>query len=396
MTNVIIRPQKKLRGTNDFDWSRQSRAHWKSDSQQGVLSITDVDLNYAFEYVGCVERLVVTDLTDRIYISCVQAINMSYGAAPTGPAGTGKTETTKDLGRAWARYFLVTNCGETMTTDIMGRWFKGIAQEGCWCAFDEINRIDVSVLSVVAQQIATVFNARKDCKSEFMFADGTLSKLNREGAVFITMNPDYAGRSQLPENMKAIFRTISVVVPDRLQIIRVHLAAAGFQENNGLARKFTTLYQLCEEQLSHQSQYDFGLRNILSVVRTCGSTLRSLSTAEWAMLNAPNSSGEARVLVQVLRDMNESKLTEQDAPLFSALLNDLFMNTLPLPVPSRKQNLRTEVEHEIKTMNLDACSGWLIKLFQIREQQEVRHGMCIMGDSCSGKTTALLECTGSS
>lgn len=366
----------KIKDASDFDWTKNTRIYWKMDEDQVGISITDVEFIYSYEFLGAKERLCITPLTDRCYVTLAQALGMLYGGAPAGPAGTGKTETVKDLGRTLGVFVVVTNCsGEHKYRD-MAKIFKGLCQSGLWGCFDEFNRISLATLSVVAAQVEAITAAKKADVKTFLFPNDPIAVgLVKSCAYFITMNPGYAGRQELPENLKVLFRGVTMMQPDRQTIIKVKLASVGYLQVDELSKKFTILYRLCEEQLSGQRHYDFGLRNILSVLRTAGNTKRQEPT-----------SSEEMLLARTLRDMNLSKLVAQDKELFDGLLADIFPKQTKIPKMVYK-DVETNVKKLIVERHLVDKLNWFIKTIQLYETSRVRHGFMLVGPAGSGKTT---------
>ena len=175
-------------------------------------------------------------------------------------------------------------------------------------------------MSVVSTQIKAIQNALLQQKKVVNMMTHDIPLVNTLG-IFVTMNPGYEGRSELPDNLKALFRPVVMVVPDMNIICENMLMSEGFTEARKLAKKMTVLYKLSKEQLSKQYHYDFGLRALKSVLVMAGALKRGSSDVS-----------EDKVLMRALRDMNMPKFVDDDVELFMGLIKDLFPGVQIEPV----------------------------------------------------------------
>ncbi|XP_040887758.1 dynein heavy chain 2, axonemal [Toxotes jaculatrix] len=362
-------------GCNDvsaFEWLCQLRLYWDKDANDCIIRQTNTHFKYGYEYLGNSGRLVITPLTDRCYMTLTTALHLHRGGSPKGPAGTGKTETVKDLGKALGMYVIVVNCSEGLDYKSMGRMYSGLAQTGAWGCFDEFNRINIEVLSVVAQQILSILSALSAGQSKFHF-DGQHIRLVWSCGIFITMNPGYAGRTELPDNLKSMFRPISMVVPDSTLIAEIILFGEGFNNCKLLAKKVFTLYSLAVQQLSKQDHYDFGLRALTSLLRYAGKKRRS----------CPNVPDE-EILLMAMKDMNIAKLSSTDLPLFNGITQDLFP-AVETPVIDYGK-LKEAIEVELRQSGLQVTPFTMTKVIQLYETKNSRHSSMLVGKTGSAKS----------
>ena len=224
-------------------------------------------------------------------------------------------------------------------------------------------------------RVQTIRNALIKHLERFQF-EGVEIAMDPRMGIFITMNPGYAGRTELPESVKALFRPVVVIVPDLQQICEIMLFSEGFLTAKVLAKKMTVLYKLAKEQLSKQTHYDFGLRALKSVLNMAGNLKRG----------SPDLP-EDMVLMRALRDMNLPKFIFEDVPLFLGLIGDLFPG---LDCPRvRYPNFNDAVEQYLQEQSYILKTNQCDKVVQMYETMMTRHCTMIVGPTGGGKSVVI-------
>lgn len=350
------------------------------------VKMANAKLNYGFEYLGVPDRLVRTPLTDRCFLTLTQALCQRLGGSPYGPAGTGKTESVKALGLQLGRFTLVFCCDDTFDFQAMGRIFLGICQVGAWGCFDEFNRLEERILSAVSQQIQNIQLGLKqgsEDESSQIELIGRQLRVNQNTGIFITMNPGYAGRSNLPDNLKKLFRSVAMSKPDKELIAEVMLYSQGFNQAKKLSKQAVPFFDQCSKKLSKQAHYDFGLRALKSVLVSSGGLKR-------ARLGDGNLGGEEvvepEIIVQSIRETIAPKLIKADADVMATIETDCFPGVQYVPANLHK------LEEAIRTLaaerQLVVTETWMTKILQLYQIQNIHHGVMMVGNSGSGKSAA--------
>ena len=348
------------------------------------IKMANADLSYGFEYLGVPERLVRTPLTDRCFLTLTQAMSQRLGGSPYGPAGTGKTESVKALGVELGRFTLVFCCDDTFDFQAMGRIFIGICQVGAWGCFDEFNRLEERILSAVSQQVQNIqLGLKKGAQDSNAQTElvGRQFKVNPNTGIFITMNPGYAGRSNLPDNLKKLFRSVAMSKPDKELIAEVMLYSQGFKQAKHLSKQTVPFFEQCLIRLTKQAHYDFGLRALKSVLISSGGLkrVRILAGADDV-----EESLESQIIVQSIRETIAPKLVREDVDTLKQIEAESFPKVQY--IPANLENLRSAISKEATERRLVLNDTWMTKILQLYQIQTIHHGVMMVGSSGSGKS----------
>ena len=428
-----------VKEVDEFEWQSELRYYPRKESKEApvVCRIFTGERSYGFDYLADTSRLVIAPLTVRCYRTLLTALSQFTGGAAEGAPGIGKTETTKDLGKAVGKCCLVFSGSAVLQVDSFARLFKGVASSGMWVCIDEFNRIQLEVLSVVSQYVQSIFSALKLSAGIVDLQEST-TLLNTQCGVFVTLNPGGA-TWDLPENLKVMFRSITMVQPDKLKIAETCLASYGFREARLLAQAMVSTFEVAQSQMSAKDHYDFSLRSLKNALRTAFVMLHrkvepipvkpaeqspaegiiSMQKTEETKTEVkteavPEAKIEAKVrpeknermiIKKALQDSYLPRLDAHDAIIFGHILSDNFPKALPSSDTNAEEEAPAEtsvdllrcIDFACRIHNLRSSPEFSEKLQQLYDILTVRPSTILLGGHCTGKSTLISAlCTATS
>ncbi|DAA79594.1 TPA_exp: Uncharacterized protein A8136_0367 [Trichophyton benhamiae CBS 112371] len=256
------------------------------------------------------------------------------------------------LGLQLGRFTLVFCCDDTFDFQAMGRIFLGICQIGLKNSEDETK----AQIDLVGRQL----------------------RVNMNTGIFITMNPGYAGRSNLPDNLKKLFRSVAMSKPDKELIAEVMLFSQGFKQAKPLSRQTVPFFDHCASRLSKQAHYDFGLRALKSVLVSSGG-LKRLRLANSDGDIGPDEYIEPQIIVQSIRETIAPKLIREDVETLLEIQASDFPGVEY--VPANFENLTQAIKDIAAENHYVASDIWIAKILQLYQIQGIHHGVMMVGSS---------------
>jgi dynein heavy chain, axonemal len=266
----VLTTLRSINSLSSYDWLKQMRYYFDVGQESVNIKQSRNNFFYGYEYISDTSRLVITPLTDSCFLTLSSALAMNQGGALLGSSGIGKSETVLQLSKAFGIQCIFYNCSEALTYRTLGRILGGLAQQGSWICFDEFHHVAAEVLSVMAQQLLSIQSAIKRRALHFDFG-GKILPLNSRFGAFITMNTselDSLRSHDIPDNLKSLFRPLSMLSPNLKVIVEAILTASGYASASALANKAEFFIDLCNNQLSNQVHYGKLLRrkNVTSLL----------------------------------------------------------------------------------------------------------------------------------
>ncbi|CAK9300073.1 unnamed protein product [Gordionus sp. m RMFG-2023] len=379
--------------TESFGWKKFIRYYSKNliDEDEDLnieIHIWNNIFHYNFEFLPFTLPLVYTNLTEKCFLISTNALANNCGADLYGIAGTGKTETVKELGRYLGKRVIVINCHKDINRKVIERLLYGINYCKFWGCFDEFNRLDSDNLLNISEIFLQFKNSLAIC-----------NETNNHFGYFLTMNPQnkrYLDRAILPDYVKDIFVPISMQYPNVMEILQSLLALSyhGLYHDEG-ALKFYNLILSFEKILSGEIYYDWSLRSILYIIQLFQNTLKKANAVEFHLSNVDVIYEYDLFLLKSLQNIFYPKMNMCDQSLINYIIQCYYNIDIDSLKATRFLDIFTKEEEIISFLKKDQYFNiifknnldyMITKCIETYQQLSNRSGILIIGPPKSGKT----------
>ncbi len=357
-----------------FIWQGQLRYYIARD-EKVVTKVVHSTLHYQYEYLGNKARIALTPLSDRCYRAMYTAASEHFGGAIAGCTGSGKSETLLDVSSAVATYFVQFSCSNNVLPTAFTRMFQGMASTGSWACFDNLDRLQPSVLGVMSQQLQEIRQVMMSSGETILELGGHATPLKLESAIFATMRCTASSLCRaIPSSVRNHFRMFTFHTPPVPKIMEVLLCGHGYQDFRGVALKTVTFLQSIDNlKLSDRAPIQFGTKLLKDIVESANQ----------------NYSRDSKGIAQAIQSVVLPILDSSSKKTFRILLKEVFCWEAP-DDPSSLELDKGSDALSAHGESLDLSEGFVTQLRVLEDVIRTHsYGILLVGDTLSGKTLSL-------
>jgi len=360
-----------------FEWMSKLRYVAEPNKKNLLINIGEAVFEYGFEFQMMNSLYIRTPLTDHIFYSLSQAVNMKFGSYITGPTSNGKTETIKAFGSYLGKQIIEFRCCERLDYRSICNILVGLCQSGKWGLFQEFNKLNNYIITEISQIMNLVYCGLKDNKQKIEILSRNI-QLHNDVRIFISTNTSLSVLKNIPNSMKQFFRKITFNKPNIQIIAEVLLYSKGFQNSSSLSKKIHEFINVSSSLLNNQSHYDFSLRFVIQVIQD--TTFFNIKPE----LNI--TSDETSILYNSIHRRIVPMLTRNDSDKIIPILMDVFgiIQSIQSSSPYHES-----INNEAANHGYFTDSYWLERLNSFIESLSLNQGIILVGNPYSGKTSLL-------
>uniref|UniRef100_A0A1I7RZM0 DNA-directed DNA polymerase n=1 Tax=Bursaphelenchus xylophilus TaxID=6326 RepID=A0A1I7RZM0_BURXY len=373
IVNRLIKANCK--SIHNFEWTSQIRHYWMNDDL--YVRVYNLNVLYGYEYISSSTPFVMTPIIRKVHRELMTFQTQGYAGMLKGPAATGKSESIKELAKILGKFNLVFNCSPNVDRHQLEDLMCGTILSGTTLCLDEFNRLSEKDMAWFSSHLLGIYQAMTTKNAKYRVRNLQIP-VSPSAAFYLTINPKFLARSNLPANIYSIVRGISMNFADIRSIANAFLLLAGFQNSEKETNLLCSVFEQCQTLLAPMHHYDFQLRTALATIN---------ETLE-LMKGQKRGKVDVRVIGKALRNVLEPYIVHSDVSSFEKIMGSAFEKP---NFEKQKDEIKAKevIKETIEQLGLIATEKFVDCCYSILHLSRQRQAFILLGPTMSGKSTAL-------